>query len=240
MLRLCCILWVVLLLGSVGSAQPTGGGPSSGKFDAEIALAKLAFQAHGGEKLRAMKNLVVRGTGDVTTSAFNQALPITFVVVLAREKYRFEIVHPVQQFKQASDGVNTSTSIHGFTLPPINRLGLPLLQMVGEKGFEITALPPERKKKRGFRMTSPDGYYTDFYLDEKTNQIKGYDSSYDVYGRRYTTSVEVDKVRVVAGIVVPERYAQRIETEQMIIYASFKAKEILVDSEIDNGIFVLS
>ena len=45
-------------------------------------------------------------------------------------------------------------------------------QRVGDPGFVITSLPEDKKKKRGFRITSPEGYATDFYLDEKTNQVK--------------------------------------------------------------------
>ncbi len=86
-------------------------------------------------------------------------------------------------------------------------------------------------------MTSPEGYYTDFYLDEKTHQIKGFDSSYDINGRKVTTSVEIDKCRVVEGVLVPERYAQRFDTEQLTVYANFKAKEILVNSAIEDGVF---
>ena len=211
---------------------------SAPKFEAEIALAKLALNAHGGEKLRAMKSLIVRGSVDVTTSAFNQAIPATFVVIFAKEKYRFEILNPFQPIKQVFDGVNTSTTIRGgMTLPPINRLGLPVLPMIGETGFIITPLPNDKKKKMGFRMTSPEGYYTDFYLDEKTKQIKGYDSSYDINGRKVTTSVEVDKMRAVEGVLVPERYVQRFDTEQVTVYANFKAKEILVNTDIADDVF---
>src|SRR5687768_10374582 len=210
----------------------------SGKLDAEIALAKLALAAHGGEKLRSMKTLVVRGSVDVTTSAFNQAIPATFVVIFAKEKYRFEIANPFQPIKEVFDGVNKSTTIRGgMSLPPVNRLGFPVLPMVGSPGFIITSLPEAKKKRKGFRMTSPEGYYTDFYLDEKTNQIKGYDSQYDINGRIVTTSVEVDKLRVVDGIFVPERYSQRFDTEQITIYADFKAKEILVNSAVADEVF---
>ena len=211
---------------------------SPARFEAEIGLAKLALEAHGGAKLRAMKSLVVRGSVDVTTSAFNQAIPATFVVIFAKEKYRFEILNPFQPIKQVFDGVNTSTTIRGgMTLPPINRLGLPVLPMIGETGFVITPLPNDKKKKTGFRMTSPEGYYTDFYLDPKTNQIKGYDSSYDINGRTVTTSVEVDKMRAVEGVLVPERYVQRFDTEQVTVYANFKAKEILVNTDIADEVF---
>ncbi len=218
----------------------TGVPPASpaATFEAEIALAKLALEAHGGEKLRAMKTLIMRGSVDVTTSAFNQAIPATFSVVLAKEKYRFEIANPFQPIKQTYDGVNTSTTIQGgMTLPPITRLGFPLLPMLGQPGFVITSLPDAKKKRRGFRMTSPDGYFTDFYLDEKTNQIKGYDSTYEIKGRKVTTSVEVDKLRSVEGIWVPEKYVQRFDTEQITIYADFKTKEILVNTEVADDVF---
>ena len=86
-------------------------------------------------------------------------------------------------------------------------------------------------------MTSPEGYFTDFYLDDKTNKIKGYDSSYDINGRQVTTSVEIDKLRVVDGITVPESYAQRFDTEQITIYAAFKTKEILINTEVADDVF---
>ena len=239
------ILSGVFCIGAQPAEKKTAGtqpapsqAPTAAKYDAEIALAKLALEAHGGEKLRTMKTLIVRGSVDVTTSAFNQAIPATFVVIFAKEKYRFEIMNPFQPIKQVYDGVNTSTTIRGgMTLPPITRLGFPLLPMVGQPGFVITPLPDAKKKRKGFRMTSPEGYFTDFYLDEKTNQIKGYDSTYDINGRTVTTSVEVDKLRIVDGISVPEKYVQRFDTEQITIYADFKTKEILVNNEVADDVF---
>lgn len=223
---------------SIQKAKETAA--TTEKFAAENVLAKLALAAHGGEKLRAMRSLVVSGSVDVTTSAIAQAIPATFVTIFAGEKYRIEIVNPFQPIKQVFDGTQTSTTIRGgFTLPPINRLGFPLLPRLGEQGFVVTSLPEAKKKKKGFRMTSPEGFYTDFYLDVKTNQIKGYDSSYDINGRAVTTSVEVDKYRVVEGIVIPERYAQRFDTEQITIYANFKAKEISVNSAVADDVFSL-
>jgi len=229
---------VVLSFAASGIAQVPAKPPAPVKYDAELATAKLALEAHGGEKLRSMKTLIMRGSVDVTTSAFNQAIPATFVVILAREKYRFEIANPFQPVKQVFDGVNTSTTIQGgMTLPPITRLGFPLLPMIGQPGFIITPLPEGKKKTKGFRMTSPDGYHTDFYVNEKTNQIKGYDSSYDIRGRIVTTSVEIDTLKVIDGITVPEKYSQRFDTEQVTIYADFKTKEILVNTPVDDDVF---
>jgi hypothetical protein len=228
----------MMFLSSAALVRAQSSAATPPKYDAEIALAKLTLDAHGGEKLKKMKSLVVRGSVDITTSAFNQAIPATFVMVIAGEKYRLEIMNPFQPIKQVFDGVNTSTTIQGgMTLPPINRLGLPVLPMIGVTGFVVTPLPESKKKKTGFRMTSPEGYYTDFYVDEKTNQIKGYDSSYEIRGRNVTTSVEIDKMRLVDGILVPERYAQRFDTEQVTVYANFKVKEILVNSELADDVF---
>jgi len=241
MRTLSAVTFVVLLSSALVFGQtPPSSAPSlpPAKYDAEIALAKLALQAHGGEKLKNMKSLVVRGTLDLTTSAFNQAIPATFSMVLAKDKYRLEIANPFQPFKQVSDGVNTVSSIQsGWTLPPITRVGFPVLSMVGEPGFVISPLPSDKKKMKGFRMTSPDGYSTDFYLDEKTNQVKGYDGTYDIHGRVVTTSAVIDKLRVVDGISIPERYAQRFNLEQVTAYCDFKVKEILVNSELADDVF---
>ena len=149
MKRLVVVFVIVFACSLSATSQAPRSVVSVPKFEAEIALAKLALNAHGGEKLRAMKSLIVRGSVDVTTSAFNQAIPATFVVIFAKEKYRFEILNPFQPIKQVFDGVNTSTTIRGgMTLPPINRLGLPVLPMIGETGFIITPLPSEKKKKK--------------------------------------------------------------------------------------------
>lgn len=242
MKNLILLIALALLLGAsaFGQADKPKPATETPKFDGEIALAKLAVEAHGGEKLRAMKSLIMRGSVDVTTSAFNQKIPATFVVIFAKEKYRFEINNPFQPIKQVFDGESTSTTIRGgMTLPPITRLGFPVLSMVGEPGFVITPLPEAKKKKRGFRITSPEGYATDFYMDEKTNQIKGYDSTYEISGRQVTTSVVIDKIRVIDGISVPEAYAQRFDTEQITIYADFKTKDILVNTQVADDVFSL-
>lgn len=210
------------------------------RFAAEKELANSVLAAHGGEKLRAMKTLVVNGPVDVTTSAIAQAIPATFIMIISGEKYRLEINNPFQPLKQIFDGTQTSNTIRGgFNLPPINRLGFPLLPKLGQPGFVVTSLPEGKKKKSGFRMTSPEGFYTDFYIDEKTKLIKGYDSIYEIDGRKITTSVEVDKFRVVEGVTVPEKYVQRFDMDQIVVYANFKAKDILVNSAVADDVFAI-
>jgi hypothetical protein len=229
------------LFVSAQGPKPSGNGtsasPGSESFAAEKSLANQVLAAHGGPKLKAMTSFVIRGTVDIATSAITQTIPATFITIFAGDKYRIELNNPFQPFKQVYDGVNTTSSIRGgLTLPPINRLGFPLLPRIGDVGFFITSLP-EKKKNKGFRMTSPEGYFTDFYVDEKTGQVKGYDSTYTINGRTVTTSVEIDKYQLVDGILIPEKYVQRFDTEQMVIYATFKAKEILVNTPVADDVF---
>lgn len=201
-------------------------------------LAKAALLAHGGDKFKNMKTLVVSGTADVSGSP-SMTFPAPFVMTYSGDKYRLEMTTPFLQFKQIYDGQQTYSSAGEVTLPPINRLGLPLLPKIEEKDYVVSALPDAKKKKTGFRVTSPEGYYTDFFIDEKTGQVKGYEASYTFNERTITTSVEIDKIREVEGVKVPEKYAQRFETGNLTVYANFKAKDILVNSTIADDVFVM-
>lgn len=201
-------------------------------------LAAKALEAHGGNKFKEIKTLIISGDVDITASIMNQAIPATFVTIFAGDKYRLEIDNPFQPFKQVFDGEQTYSSVQrGFMFPPINRLGLPLLQRLGDEGFTVARLAD--KKKTGFRITSPEGYYTDFYLNKKTNLVKGYDSSYVVNSRNVTTTVEIGKYEETGGIFLPEKYAQRFDLGQMTVYGEFKTKEILVNTEVEDDVFTL-
>lgn len=239
------IITIVLSLSSAALSQPAG---KSAKVDNETAAAKAsdptpmdlanaAVTAHGGEKLKAMKTLFIKGSLDL--NVFNQPTPATFATAISGDKYSFIINSALQPLKQVYDGQETYSSMQGFSLPPVTSLGFPLLPKVGTAGYIVTALADPKKKKSGFRITTPAGYYTDFYLDEKTSQIKSYESSYEFNGRTITTSVVVDKCLLVEGVLVPEKYSQRFDLGQMTAYASFKAKEILVNSPLSDDLFVI-
>lgn len=203
-----------------------------------LELAKAALAAHGGDKFKNMKSLVVSGTADVSGSP-SITFPAPFVMTYSGDKYRLEISTPFVQFKQIYDGEQTYSSAGEVNLPPINRLGLPLLPRMEEKDFVVSALPDTKKKKTGFRITSPEGFYTDFFVDDKTGEVKAYEASYQVGTRTVTTAVEIDKLREVEGVKVPEKYAQRFETGGLTIYANFKAKDISVNSTINDDVFVM-
>ncbi|MCB1024550.1 MAG: hypothetical protein KDB79_09175 [Acidobacteria bacterium] len=235
------------ILAGVGFANPgkypigaSGRGPFKMKSVSSASeLAQKALEAHGGKLYKEMKTLSISGSVDVTASMINQPIPATFLTIFSGDKYRIEINNPFQPLKQSFDGIETYSSLgQGFTLPPINRLGLPMLQKLGDDGYVVSEL--EDAKKNGFRLTSPDGYFTDFYLDKKTNLVKGYDSTYVVNNRKVVTAVEIDKNLEKNGIVIPQKYAQRFDMGQMTVYAEFKAKEILVNIEIEPGVFRLN
>jgi hypothetical protein len=220
----------------------TAANVSAPADQATLDLAKSVFAAHGGEKLHNMKTLVVRGTVNVTSAAFNQAIPGGFSMAFAGDKYRVELASAFQSFKQTFDGQQTYSSMQmsGLSLPPMNRLGFPLLQRLGSEGYAVSKLPESSKKKLGFRITAPDGFFTDYFVDEKTNQITGYESQYEYAGRTYTTSVVIEKFRSVDGIVVPEKYSQRFDLGQIVIYGDFKTKDILINTELSDDVFRIS
>lgn len=196
--------------------------------------AKQAFDAHGGAKLKTIKTLVIKGGVDVTVQA--QSLPGGFSTVISGDKYILDIQTQFQSIKQTFDGTNTVSSINGITLPPVTSLGFPLLPRFGDNGYVVSQVAG-KKKGKGFRLTAPDGFYTDFYIDEKTGLISSYESAYEMNGRTFTTSIEVDKYKVVDGISVPEQYSQRFDLGPITAYANFKAKDILINSKIDDAVF---
>ena len=236
MKRFLLLLAVLLIFGSISEARPRVSDKAADA--AALELAKATFTAHGGEKFKNIKTLVVRGTSDLTISP-TITIPASFAFVFSGERYRVDINNPFQPLKQIFDGEQTYCSINGFSLPPLNRLGLPLLQKLGTAGFVVSALPEKFKNKKGFRITSPEGFYTDFLIDEKTGHVKSYESSYETNGREVTTSVEIDKVRNVDGVIIPERYAQRFDLGNLTAYADFKAKEILVNSQVGDDVFTI-
>ncbi len=220
------------------STKPSAPEKKVASDTAAIEVAKATLAAHGGDKLKQLKSLVMKGSADLTF--MGQAMPGAFSTAVSGDKYYFELTSAVQSLKQVFDGRETYSSVQGFALPPVTSLGFPVLQRIGDAGYNISELGELlKKKKRGFRITTPEGYYTDFFVDEKTSQIKGYESSYEVGGRIVTTSVEVDEVQTIEGLVVPKKYSQRFDLGQITAYANFKTKEILVNPIMDASAFTI-
>lgn len=230
-------LFLLMSTFSITSAQPVNAASQSVSANAspeQIAAATL--KAHGGDKLKKMKSFLVKGSVDV--SAMGQAMPGVFSTAVSGDKYYFEINSVMQNLKQVYNGSETYSSLPGFSLPPVTSLGFPLLPRIGDAGYVISALGGDKKKGRGFRVTTPEGFYTDFYVNEKTNQLKGYDSAFESAGQVVTTSVEIDEMFTVDGIVVPKKYSQRFDLgKALTAYAAFNAKTVLVNSTIEDSAF---
>ncbi|QQS33739.1 MAG: hypothetical protein IPM50_03915 [Acidobacteriota bacterium] len=219
------------------SGKPSGRSAAPSTAGTPAALAKNAVDAHGGSKLAEMRSLVVKGS--VNLSVFGQSTPAAFSMAISGEKYSFEINNPFQPLKQVHDGTNTFSSIQGFSLPPITSLGFPLLPRAGVDGYVVSELPEDKRKRKGFRITTPEGFFTDFFINDKTGRIRSYESSYDVMGRIVTTSVEIDDFQTVDGVIVPSRYSQRFDLGNMTAYAAFRAREILINSAIEDSVFAV-
>ena len=234
----------IFVLCLVSSAQPAAATkPVADKSavtaaSTPIDIAKAALAAHGGEKLKKLQSFLVKGSVDVSFQG--QSLPGAFSTAFSGEKYYFEIITAVQQLKQVFDGRNTVSSIQGFELPPVTSLGFPLLPKIGDPAFVIAALPENLKKRKGFRMTTPEGFYTDFFVDEKTGQIKAYEAKWMNGNQTITTSVEIDAFITVDGIAVPQKYSQRFDLGPVTAYANFKAKEVKINSPIEDSAFSLA
>lgn len=235
------VLAISLFVSTSLYAQPANGpknvpvekAPASATSPDDIAKAVQA--AHGGEKLRKLQTFLVKGSVDVTFQG--QALPGAFSTAVSGEKYYFEIITAMQQLKQVYDGRQTSSSLQGFELPPVTSLGFPLLTKIGDTAYTIAALPENSKKRKGFRMTTPEGFYTDFFIDEKTNQIKSYEAKWMTGNQTISTSVEIDEFLTVDGIAVPKKYSQRFDLGPITAYANFKAKDIKINSVIEDSAF---
>ena len=234
------LITLVLLSASTAFSQKaatTPQAPSAADKDAAVALAKSALAAHGGDKFKQMKSIVMKGSVDVNVS--NQVLPGAFSIAMAGDKYYFEINSIVQSIKQIYDGQQTYSSINGFMVPPPTSVGFAVLARVGDAGYVIGPYGDDKKKRKGFRITAPDGFYTDFYVDDKTGQIKGYESAFEVGQRLVTTSAEIDSVETVDGVIVPKKYSQRFDLGNLTAYANFNTKDIKVNPPMDENAFAI-
>lgn len=219
--------------------KPTTTAPAPVKTDnALLDLAKATLTAHGGDKLIKVKNLVVRGTADLSAGTSAQTFPAAFAITISGARFRYDIQSQFFNYKQIYDGQQNYSSITSFSMP-LDKIGMELLRKIGDKEYAVSVLPEKWKKKKGFRVTSPEGFYTDFIVDEKTNLVKEYESSYEVNGDTLTTSVAVDKYRDIDGVLVNEKFSQRMELSQGTFYANFKAKDILINSEIADDVFAM-
>ncbi|HMT09230.1 MAG TPA: hypothetical protein PKA82_14595, partial [Pyrinomonadaceae bacterium] len=105
------ILFVIIISAMCLSAfaqpapKPEAKPGTSAADKAARELAATVLAAHGGDKLKQLKSLTISGSVDV--NAFGQAVPATFAMVFAGEKYRIDLNNPFQPIKQIYDGTQT-------------------------------------------------------------------------------------------------------------------------------------
>src|SRR3954453_15757969 len=130
-----------------------------------VELAKAAFTAQGGEKFRAVQNMMLRGSVSLYPPNSPQSIPGAFSIVTAIDKLRIDIdARPIIVFKQIYDGQQSYSSMPGVEVPPLSKFGLSVLSKFDQPGYKVSAVA-NKKKLRGFRIVDPEGYTTDFYID---------------------------------------------------------------------------
>jgi hypothetical protein len=200
-----------------------------------IDLARAALAAHGGEKFRQLRTLLMTGTADLSMQQSPQVLPARFAMTYKGDRTRLDLKSPMMDIFAISDGTRSYSSFKGFAVPSLNKFSTRVLARYDQPGYVVSELP-NKKKWRGFRITDPDGDATDFYMDPTTGRVMSYEFTY--MGAH--SVVEHDKFRIVDGVLIPERFAQRFETSNMgAVYADFKVREIQVNLEIADDVFAI-
>ena len=199
-----------------------------------LELARAAFNAQGGEKFRALRNMVLIGTVDMFQPGSTQSLTGQFGLIYAGDRMRLNIQTPLFQLESIFDGERRYSSLPRVELPPMNRLGLSALAHFDQPGYTVTALP-DKKKERAFRITDTEGNTTDFYVDATTARIVRYEIPY----KGFNFSVEQTKVQEYEGVLVPVNATWKIELPGGAAYAEFKTKEVKLNQTLPDDAFAI-
>ncbi|HEX8068561.1 MAG TPA: hypothetical protein VF546_01330 [Pyrinomonadaceae bacterium] len=199
-----------------------------------VELARAAFNAQGGEKFRALKNMMLIGSVDMYSPGSTQSLSGKFGLLFAQDRLRLNIQTPLFQLESIFDGERSYSSMPRVELPPINKLGWAALARFDQPGYVVSALP-DKKKERAFRITDPAGNATDFYVDAVTARL----IRYEVQFKGLTFSVENQKVQEFEGVLVPVNSVWKIDMPTGPAYAEFKAKEIKLNQTLPDDAFAI-
>ena len=198
-------------------------------------LARAAFLAQGGEKFRAVQNMILRGSVQLYPPNSVQSIPGAFSLVTAGDKLRMEIdARPAITFKQIYNGEQTYSSMPNVAVPPLTKFGFGALARFDQPGYQISAIA-DKKKQRGFRIVDPDGYTTDFYLDSKTGRVM----SFLIYYNGLTLGTENSKFKEVDGVLVPTSFSQKFEMPMGAFFAEFSVKEVKLNQQLGDDAFAI-
>jgi hypothetical protein len=200
-----------------------------------LELAKAAFIAQGGEKFRAVQNMVLRGSVSLYPPNSPQSIPGAFSIVTAGDKLRMEIdARPIIVFKQIYDGQQSYSSMPQVEVPPLSKFGLPVLRKFDQQGYTVSNIP-NKKKLRGFRITDPDGFATDFYIDATNGRVMEFLLNYNglIFGTANSKFKEVE------GVLIPFSFSQRFEMPQGAFFAEYSVKEVKLNQTLGEDAFVI-
>jgi hypothetical protein len=213
----------------------TTAGPAVTATTAPVDLARAALAAHGGEKFRNLKSVVLRGSVDLYAPNSTQPIPGGFVIVLAGEKVRLEVdARPAVSFKQIYDGQRSYSSLPNVEIPPASKFGMGLLVKFDQPGYVVSALP-DKKKQRAFRVSDPDGNTTDFYVDAGTGRVMSFLIPYG----GYTFGTENKKMKEIDGVLVATSFTQRLEMPQGAFFADYSVKDVKLNQPIGDDVFAI-
>jgi len=220
------------------SPAPSAGAKAGDKITATTPpadLARIALTAHGGDKFRNAKTIILRGSVDFYLPNSTQALPGEFLTITAGERFRQDVrAAPLFNVRVIHDGKNFYSSVRLFSVPPPNKFGMIVLIRFDQPGYSVTALP-DRKKQRAFRITDPDGNVTNFYVDPATGRVMSYEALYN--GATYTVTHE--KYKEIGGVQVPHSFKQSFATAQGTFYADYKVKQAAVNQPVGDNMFTI-
>lgn len=198
-------------------------------------LAKAAFTAQGGEKFRAVQNMMLRGSVSLYPPNSSQSIPGSFSIVTAADKLRMEIdARPAIVFKQIYDGEQSYSSMPGVEVPPLSKFGLSVLSKFDQPGYKVTAIA-NKKKLRGFRIADPEGYTTDFYIDGTNGRVMEFFLTYG--GLTFGTAN--NKFKEVDGVLIPFSFSQRFEMPQGAFFAEYNVKEVKLNQNLGDDAFAI-
>jgi len=227
--------WGELQEKTVAPANGLSGGTMITTTTPPLELARAAFVAHGGEKFRDLKSVVLRGSVDLYPPNSTQGIPGGFVLLTAGDKIRLEIdARPAIAFKQIYDGEQSYSSIPGVELPPLSKFGLPVLARFEQQGYTVTAIP-DKKKQRGFRISDSEGNATDFYVDPVTARVMSFLVPYN----GYTFGTEHKKMKEIEGVLIPYSFVQRMEMPQGAFFAEYSVKDAKVNQPLADDVFAI-
>ena len=198
-------------------------------------LAKAAFTAQGGEKFRAVQNMMLRGSVSLYPPNRAQSIPGSFSIVSASDKLRMEIdASPIIVFKQIYDGEQSYSSMPGVEVPPLSKYGFGVLSKFDQPGYKVSTIP-NKKKLRGFRIADPEGYTTDFYIDATNGRVMEFFLTYG--GLTFGTAN--NKFKEVEGVLIPFSFSQRFEMPQGAFFAEYNVKEVKLNQQLGEDVFAI-